>query len=337
MSTLGGSNIVTLADIAKNFDPDGRPARVIELLNQTNRVLDDMHWEEGNLPMGHQVTVRTGLPSSFWRLANQGVAPSKSTEAQFTEQCGIMEQWSEVDQVVADLNGNSAEYRLKRAMAAIESMNQEKVGTLFYGNTGTAPEEFLGMSVRYNSTTAGNGTNIISAAGAGADNASIWLIGWGPNAVFGIYPKASQGGIMHEDLGLVTVESTAGIAGNRLRAYQDHWMWKCGVAVADWRYAVRIANIDVSDLAFDKSAGANLADLMIQAYHKIPYPETVRLGYYMNRTLFSMLDRQRREDSIGGTGIRMEDIDGKLIPVFQHTMTPIRIVDQLTVAESVVS
>lgn len=336
MATLGGS-VTTLADIAKNMDPDGRPARVIELLNQQNRVLDDMHWQEGNLPFGHQVTVRTGLPTSFWRLANQGTAPSKSTEAQFTEQCGELNQWSEVDKTIADLNGNTSAYRMSRALSAIESLNQEKVQTLFYGNTGTDPEEFLGLSVRYNDTTAGNGQNIILGGGAGADNSSIWLIGWGPNQVFGIYPKGSQAGIEHEDMGLVTVETTAGVAGNRMRAYQDHWTWKCGVAVADWRYAVRIANIDISDLVIDHSAGAYLADLMIQAYHRIPNPENVRLGFYMNRTCFQMLNRQRRNDAIGGTGINMSDIDGRNIPTFQYSGTPIRIVDQLTETESVIS
>lgn len=334
MSTLGAT-VTTLADIAKNWDPDGRPARIVELLSQSNRVLDDMHWEEGNLPFGSQITVRTGLPTSFWRLANQGVAPSKSTEAQFTEQCGILEQWSEVDKVIAELNGNTAAYRLNRAKAGIESMNQEMVGTMFYGNTGTAPEEFLGLSVRYNDDTAGNGQNIIDGGGLNGqtDCSSIWLIGWGPNSVYGIYPKGTMGGLQHEDLGLQTVETTAGVGGTRMRAYQDHWMWRPGIAVADWRYAVRIANIDIS-LLVANSTGTDLIDAMIKAYHRIPFPETVRLAYYMNRTTFQMLNIQRRDAAIGGTGITMSDIDGRLIPTFNYNGIPIRIVDQLTEAET---
>lgn len=331
MSTLGGS-VVTLADRAKTWDPDGRPARVVELLNQTNRVLDDMHMVEGNLPFGHQVTVRTGLPTAFWRLANQGVAPSKGTTAQFTEQCGIMEQWSEVDEVVAELNGDVEEYRLQNAKPHIESMNQEQVATMFYGNTGTAPEEFLGLSVRYNDPSAGNGTNIINGGGSGSDMSSVWLIGWGENAVYGVYPKGTMGGLRHKDLGLGVVESTAGIAGNRLLAYRDQWQWRTGICVADWRYAVRIANIDISALVA-KSSAADLVDLMIRAYHKIPFPETVRLAFYMNRTVYQMLNIQRRDSSLGG-GIKMEDIDGRLIPTFQYSATPIRLVDQLLVSET---
>lgn len=333
MATLGAS-VTTLADIAKTWDPDGRPARIVELLNQTNRVLEDMHWQEGNLPTGHQTTVRTGLPASFWRLANQGLPPSKSTEAQFTEQCGMLEQWNEVDKDIAELNGNTAAYRLSRGRAAIESMNQEKVQTLFYGNTGTAPEEFLGLSVRYNSTLAQNGQNILLGGGVGVDNSSVWLIGWGPEAVFGIYPKGSMAGLTHEDLGLVTVETSAGIAGNRMRAYQDHWQWKCGLAVADWRFAVRIANIDISALVA-KIAAADLEELMIRAYHRIIFPEMARLVFYMNRSTFQMLDIQRRDDVQTGGGLTYENVSGRRIPMFRDI--PIRIVDQLVENEALVA
>ena len=45
-----------------------------------------------------------------------------------------------------------------------------------------APEEFTGLSVRYSDTTAVNGDNVLLAGGAGADNASIWLVAWGEEA-----------------------------------------------------------------------------------------------------------------------------------------------------------
>ena len=54
---------------------------IIELLSQTNEILDDMLVVEGNLPTGHQTTIRTGLPQATWRLLNQGVQPGKSTTA----------------------------------------------------------------------------------------------------------------------------------------------------------------------------------------------------------------------------------------------------------------
>jgi hypothetical protein len=92
--------------------------------------------------------------------------------------------------------------------------------------------------------TAANGRQHHQGGGVGADNMSIWLINWHPATVFGIYPKGTQAGLVHNDLGLETVEATNGIAGNRLRAYRDQFVWRCGIAVPDWRSVVRIANID---------------------------------------------------------------------------------------------
>lgn len=329
MATLG-ANVLTLADFAKRIDPDGKVPSIVELLSQSNEILQDMLWMEGNLPTGHRTTVRTGLPTVAWRLLNQGVQPSKSTTAQVDEQCGMLEAWSEVDKDLAMLNGNTAAFRLSEAQAFIEAMNQEMASTLFYGNSGLAAEEFTGLSVRYSDPAAVNGQNVIDAAGAGSDNASIWLVAWGGQTVHGIFPKGSKAGLIHEDLGEVTVETTAGVAGTRMRAYQDHWQWKCGVALKDWRYVVRIGSIDISNLVA-KSSAADLIELMIKAIHRLP---TMGLGkpvFYMNRTVFQMLDIQRRDDVVSGGGLIYADVDGKIVPTFRGI--PIRKVDALLETE----
>ncbi len=84
MATIGPVAL-TLADWAKRIDDDGKIAEIINLLSQTNEILDDMLWVEGNLPTGHKTTIRTGLPSAYWRLLNMGVPRGKSTTAQITE------------------------------------------------------------------------------------------------------------------------------------------------------------------------------------------------------------------------------------------------------------
>ena len=205
MATLA-SNVLTLADWAKRLDPDGKVPAIVELLEQTNEILADMLWMEGNLPTGHRVTVRTGLPTVAWRLLNQGVQPSKSTTAQVDEAVGILEAWSEVDKDLVDLNGNGPAFRLSEAMAFIEAMNQEMASTLFYGNASADPEEFTGLAVRYSSLSAANAQNIVDGGGTGSDNSSIWLCGWGANSLFGIFPKGSTAGLEHNDLGLQTVQ-----------------------------------------------------------------------------------------------------------------------------------
>ncbi len=333
MSTLSVLAL-TLMDWAKRLDPNGKTAVIVELLSQTNEILTDMLWKEGNLPTGERITVRTGLPTVAWRLLNAGTAPSKSTTAQIDEQTGMLEAWSEVDKDLAMLNGNTADFRLSEAQAFIEAMNQEMASTLFYGNSGLAPEEFTGLSVRYSSLSANNAQNVLNGGGSGSDNSSVWLVVWGQNTVFGIFPKGSKAGLMHEDLGLVTVEVTAGVAGNRMRAYQDHWQWKAGIALKDWRYAVRICNVDISSLVA-KSSAADLTELMIKAMHRIPNLSLGKPVFYMNRTCIQMLDIQRRDDIISGGGLKWVEVDGKLIPHFRGV--PIRTVDALTETESTVS
>jgi len=330
MATLN-TNVLTLADWAKRLDPNGKVPSIVELLSQTNELLMDMQWIEGNLPTGHRTTVRTGLPTVAWRLLNQGIQPSKSTTAQIDEACGMLEAWSEVDKDLAMLNGNTSAFRLSEAQAFIEAMNQEMASTMFYGNAGVSPEEFTGLAVRYSDPTATNGSNVLDAGGSGADNSSIWLVTWGGQTVHGIFPKGSKAGLIHEDMGEVTVETTAGIAGTRMRAYQDRWQWKTGIALKDWRYVVRIGSIDISDL---QAGSVDIIDFMIRAIHRIP---NVRLGrpvFYMNRTCFQELDLLRRTDVISGGGLTFANVDGVIQYAFRGI--PVRVCDALTETEALV-
>jgi hypothetical protein len=332
MATIG-ANMLTLSDWAKRVDPEGKIPVIAELLEQTNDILNDMIWIEGNLPAGHQSTVRTGLPDVFWRLLNQGVQPSKSETAQIKDSTGMLEAYSELDVDVAKLNGNDPEFRLSEASPFLDAMSQEMAQTVFYGNVNSDPEEFNGLSVRYADLSADNAQNIVTAGGSGSDNSSIWLVVWSPNTVFGVFPKGSQAGLMHEDLGVVTVQGANGIATSRLRAYQDHWQWKAGLVVKDWRYAVRIANIDISDLP--GGSAADLTERMIRAYHRIPNLRAGTPVFYMNRTVFQYLDIQRRTDVQTGGQLNYADVDGRIVPMFRGI--PIRLVDQLLETEATVA
>ena len=291
MATLGGIAL-NLLDWGKRLDPDGKVARIAELLNQTNDILDDMVWIEGNLPTGHRTTVRTGLPTPAWRLLNGGVAPSKSTTAQIDEACGMLEAYSVVDKDEAELNGNVNNFRLSESVAFIEAMNQTWSQTLFYGDTTVNPERFLGLGPRFNAISgATNGVNVMSGGGSGSDNTSVWLVCWGPNTVCGIYPKGSKAGLFHEDLGLETVTVSTGVTGSLMRAYRDHWQWKGGIALKDWRYVVRLCNIDVSDLVGSTGTqnAQQMINLMSRMIDRIPSASMGNMVFYMNRTVYSLL------------------------------------------------
>ena len=327
-----GTNVLTLMDWAKRRKPDGGIDTIIEMLSQTNGLLTDMLFKEGNLPTGNRTTIRTGLPTVYWRLLNQGVQPSKSTTAQIDESCGMLEAWSEVDVELAKLESNVAEFRLSEASAFIEAMNQEMASTFFYGNSGTSPEEFNGLSVRYGDLTAANARNIIDggAAAGQTDCSSIWCVGWGENTIHGIYPKGSTAGLEREDLGIQTVETQAGasgsVSGNRLRVYQEIFRWKCGVVLKDWRYVVRVGSIDIS------ANNADYIDLMVKMKNRIESLQACRPVIYMNRTIEERLELLRRADVTTGGGLTYDNVDGVMTMSFRGI--PIRRVDALLESET---
>lgn len=336
---IGGGSVVTLADWAKRQDPDGKVAAIIELLAQQNEILEDMMFKEGNLPTGDRTTVRTGLPTIVFRLLNQGVPPSKSTTAQLDEQCGKMEAWSEIDEELVKLNGSTAEYRLTEATAFLEAMNQTFSKTVFYGNAGTDPEQFTGLSPRYSLSTATNGSNIIKGGGSGNINMSIWLIAWGPVTVHGLFPKGSMAGIEHRDLGLQVVETTAGIAGSRMMAYRDQWKWDVGINVRDWRYGVRICNIDQAALVADTTgATVKIIEYMVKSIARLPSRRIGKAAFYTNRTVQSMLMIQALNKSTNALSLQEAVTQfGDTIMELRFLGIPIRTVDQLLETEATVS
>lgn len=290
MATLPANNL-TLADWAKRQDPEGNTALIAELLSQSNEILDDAVFQEGNLPTGHRVVIRTGLPKVYWRALNQGIPNSKSTTAQVDEACGILEARSEVDKDLAMLNGNTSSFRLSEDRAFLEAMNQTQAGTLFYGNPAQDQRQYLGLSARYSSLEGGNGVNILDAGGTGTDLTSVWLVLWGDQTVFCPFPKGSKAGLVHDDLGEQTVFNADG---TRLQALATRYQWKNGLVVKDWRYVVRIANIDVSDLISqtgtqDPSKPTALIKLLSRAFYRVPNMTMGRAAFYMNRTVHSGL------------------------------------------------
>lgn len=288
-TTALSNSAKTLADWAKMQDPDGKVAVVANLLSQTNEILEDAVFMEGNLPVGHRVTVATGLPAVYWRSYNKGVPPSKATTAQIDEAIGMLEAYAVVDKDLALLNGNTAAFRLQEDALFLEAMNQTQAQTMFYGNPANDPRQFMGLRPRFNNTAAGNGVNILDAGGTGSNNnTSIWLVVWGENTVFCPFPKGSQAGLIHEDQGEVT---TYDDNQNRYQAYQTHYQWKNGLCVKDWRYVVRIANINVTP-ASNPPIAADLLGFMSRALDRIPNLNAGKACFYMNRTVFSMLRLQ---------------------------------------------
>lgn len=326
----------TMLDFDKRLDPDGTIAQIVELLSMTNEIIPDATWIEGNLETGHRTTVRTGIPTPTWRKLYGGVQPNKSTTAQVTDNCGMLEAYAEVDVALADLNGNAPAFRLSEDRAFIEGMNQEFAKTLFYGNEGSTPEAFTGLAPRFNAKSgAANGDNIIlaDASASGSDQTSIWLVCWGANTAHCIYPKGSAAGLKMTDKGVVTVENVDGSNG-RAEMYRTHYRWDVGFSVRDWRYIVRIANVDTSALTKNASAGADLIDCLAQALEIVPSLSLGKPVLYCNRTVKSFLRRQIA-NKVAASTLTMDQVAGKHVLMFDGI--PVHRCDSILNTEAVIS
>jgi hypothetical protein len=329
MATIG-ANALTYADWAKRLDDGYRIATIIELLSQTNEILDDIIVMEGNLPTGHKTTVRTGLPAATWRLLNAGVPNAKSTTAQITDTCGNLETYSVIDKDIADLNGNTADFRLSEVRAFLEGMSQQVASTLWYGNQHVNPERFTGFAPRYSTvTTASSATaaNVLDAGGTGSTNTSMWIVTWGSDTVHGIFPKGKMTGLMHKDMGEWPVQDASG---NTYQAYRDHFKWEIGLCLRDWRYTARIANIDVTQLT--GVSAANLINLIVRGLYRLPTapasasaiqtsdtPEVRanmgRVVIYCNRAIRTYLDLQAMNKT--NVLLQLREFNGKVVTTFR--------------------
>lgn len=293
MATLG-TTYLNLADKLKQTDGKGQiVAEIIELMNQTNAILDDANIIECNDGTTHLTSIRTGLPTAIFRQMYGFVPPSKSGVAQVQDTTGMLEAYSVVDVDLVDKAKNPQQFRLNEARAFLEAMNDTWQTTLFYGNQKTNAAAFDGLAVRYGtiSTDPTNiGYNIIDAGGTGATNTSIWFITWGDLHTSLIYPEGSQGGIKRSDDGIQT--ETDGNGGKR-KVYQEQFKLDTGLTVRDWRSSARIANIDVPTA---KAGSTALDNFMLQAYYQIrKYAKTGKTVIYANSDILYCLHKAAKD------------------------------------------
>jgi len=339
MATIG-STALTYADWAKRMDDGYRVASIIELLSQTNEILDDMLVVEGNLPTGHKTTVRTGLPQATWRLLNSGVPNAKSTTAQIVDTCGNLETYAVIDKDIADLNGNTAEFRLSEVKAFLEGLSQQVATTIIYGNQHTNPERFTGFAPRYSTKTVASSqtaNNVLDGGGTASTNTSLWITTWGSDTTHGTFPKGKITGLQHRDMGEWPVTDASS---NTYQAYRDHFKWEIGLVMRDWRYTARIANIDVAQLT--GVSAANLINLIVRGLYRLPTapagataiqtsdtPEVRanmgRVVMYCNRVVRTYLDLQAMNKT--NVLLRLEEFQGKVVTTFRGI--PVRTCDAI--------
>lgn len=306
---------LSLLDRIQRMNPDSSIARIVELLTARNPLIEDLVFVQGNLPTGHLITSRTGLPGVTWRRFNEGVAATKSKTNQYVESCGMLAGLSKVDKSLADLSGNAAAFRATEDDAFLMALSNEVETGMFYHSTSTAPNKFQGLAARFNGITSGTAPNSfkqvinMDATSSGGDASSVWLLGHGERTVYGIYPKGTVGGLKMEDQGLHPARDGNN---NEYFAYYTNWEWNVGLAVEDPRYVVRVANIDMGNILAN---GFALIDAMIKGYHKIFKPQAVRLSWYGNRDNGTYLHLQAKNSAINNP-VAITTAEGKPVMTF---------------------
>jgi len=319
MSVVGNRNL-TLVDVAKRTDPNGKVADVVEVLNEDHEILDDAVFKECNDGTTNKVTIRNGLPKPTWRKLYGGVQSSKSSTEQVTDSCGMAEALPKIDIDVVDKSSDPKGTLFSENVPHIEGMKQDVEMNMFYSDTAIASEKFMGLHPRFNTYCRAipndkfSDYNVLDAGGRGADNTSIWLITWSDQHCHFIYPRGSKAGLIHENKGkkFVTAYDKDGNPDGEFEAYVTKYKWDVGLTVKDWRGVGRIANIDFSDLVANAGAQADLIDLMIELSERVE--GNGNKAFYMHPRVRTILRKQMRSDK--NVNLTFDTVEGRKVMHF---------------------
>jgi hypothetical protein len=327
--------IVTLADVAKSKDK--AIGSVAEVLVRQNPMLNDIPYVVMNEGTIHKESIRSSLPSVYYRKANQAIPAGKSTIEERTFTGSHFESKSQMDKAVAERGGNLAFNRWNQAQGHLQAMGIEAADLTIYGSPETSNLKSAGLADIYSTLSASEEVSkqILDGLGAQSDNTSMWLVAWGLQSVFGIYPTNTVAGLKRTDhsaggklvqiLGTDTNGNPGTYYGYEELFEQDH-----GLVVKDYRQACRACNIDISNLR--AGTGADLIDLMIDMTYKLDSLENGSPVFYVNRTLEAHLDKQARLAVGAGGGITYMDYQGKRVLSFRGI--PIRRSDSILNSEA---
>jgi len=214
---------------------------------------------------------RSYIPAPGTRRFNVGVAPTASHKTPFTDPIAMVEDYSEVDYALWKIQNQPNQWRQDEDAAHVEGLTEKMEDLLWYGSIVTDPAAFNGLSYRFNSSSvrpngdSGYPYNVLLNGGAGGDTTSLWLIEFGKNKVYGIYPKNMPGGLLIEDLGRDTANTGSGASPTYMEVLRSHFAWYMGIVVKDERCVQRIANIEVSG-----TTNILDEDLLIKAVNQLP-------------------------------------------------------------------
>lgn len=272
MALLTPNNQLSLLEVARRTDPDGKSADIVEVLTISNPMLQDVVWKEANGATYEKITRRASLPTGSWRQYNQGVATESSITITATETIGMLHGLSEVDEDEAKLNAAGVDaYRQSEAVAFLEGLSQTWGAALINADSSTSKEKFDGIIPRTSTVD----SYVVWDNGGTAALTSIYGVIWGLSKVYCVYPRGSgTAGIEKVDNGRVRVLDSDS---KPYFVLSTLFKLHCGLAVKDPRCLIRIANISTSS-----TTGAFDEDTLIKALNRSQLPSLDGLVLYAN-------------------------------------------------------
>lgn len=335
-----GTELLTLADVAKSKDK--QIGKVAEVLMEENPMLEDIPYYEMNEGTKHVEEIRSGLPDVYYRKANQAIPAGKTTTEERTYTAAHFESKSQIDQAVAKRGGEDrvAYNRWNQAEGHIQAMGLEHADLTIYGSPANDYRKVAGFADIYSALSGSEASaQVIDGGGSQSDNTSVYLVFWGERSIFGVYPKGTQMGLKRTDRnkgGELTQIYGTDENGNpgHYWGYEEQFEIDHGLVVKDYRQAVRICNLDISNLQSGTGA-ADLIDLMISGCYKIHSTTNGNGVWYVNRTIEAFLHKQALTKVGAGAGLTFENFEGRRILTFLGF--PVKRSDALLNSEAAVS
>lgn len=335
---LGGS--YTIMDVVNDYtslDAKGQYIWAAKVLAKKCPFIQDMPMIASNQIMSNIGVRESYLPTPGTRRFNEGVSPTASHSTPFSDPIAMVEDYSEVDWALWKIQNNPNAWRQSKDAAKVEAMGQKMEDLIVYGSIATDPGAFNGLATRFNSTTTRPNSsttdpyNVVSANGSGSDTTSLYVVEWGDNKVYGVYPKNLPAGLQIADLGQHTKNTNTEAAPKYLEVLRSHFTWYMGLVVEDERCVQRMVNIEGSGT----DNNLNLSTL-VQLINQLPsMGDASNTVIYCNRALKTQfdilaLDKNNATFTQDSTG----DVFGRRVTRFQGI--PVRVAEMIDDTETAI-
>lgn len=338
--TVNGTRALTYLDFVKGLDAKGNfDHRVINLAVRANEALDDMCVIEANNGTALETTYRTETPKPVWIQYYGGIPSNKGSKAKLKVSCARMGTKIIVDKKLFDEASDKDAVLADEVTSAQNGMKLEMGNMLIYGKLADNPLGFNGLFKHYDKCDNGyvddseSAHYVLDAFGIGnGDNkaseshlGSIALIGWSPNTITAFHTQGhKQGGIEITPKRVVDIPDPEAGADATYEAYLQYFYWQLGLAVRDYRYGGRIANIQRDDMLNGADKGASYLEIIDRLSQRVLDDNGVKQAFYMDKqiwenvcVLFTRMTRAnaitfanvegRKERKLFGIPVRIQD------------------------------